>query len=348
MASTSEPSSCITTQTLPLVSARSGSDGDCLAGRFLAGKFRLIEQIGHGAHGAVYRAEQLPLGREVAVKIVRPAWPQTAMTFFEEAYEASRIQHPNVVTIFDFGESDDGILFLAMEHVSGVTLADILDSGAPLPVPRVLSLMLQVAMGLEAVHRAGIVHADLKSANLMVADLPHGELVKLLDFGIARRIEPILACCAASGRASAWSPAAGGARSGDYVCGTPGYIAPEVILGAMPGYASDVYAAGIVLYRLLTGTRPFPGRTGEEIMERQLAVDLDPPSVRRAHVPRALESIVMRASARAPEDRYADAGALRRALEAVAVALIPGMFACGSRQVERVHGMGPCAGAHVA
>lgn len=343
MASISERNSCLSSQPLPLVPARAGAEGDRLAGRCLAGRLRLVERVGHGAHGAVYRAEQVPLGREVTVEIVRATWPRTVMTFFDEAYEASRVHHPNVVTILDFGESDDGLLFLAMEHVTGVTLAELLDSGAPMPVPRVLSLALQAAMGLEAVHRAGMVHADLSSASLVIAEGPQGEVVKLLGLGTARRVEPV-----ARESADTCPPAVDAFRAARRGCGAPGYVAPEVSRGARPGYASDVYAAGMVLYRLLTGARPSPGRTREERLARQLTAELESPSMRRAHVPWALESIVMRACARAPEERHADAGELRRALETVAVALLPGTLPCRPRQSGGVERMRLCASAHVS
>lgn len=336
MAIATDTISYFSTQSMCGANVHPAPQGDRLVGRLVGGKYRLIERIGRGAYGSVYRAEQLALGRDVAVKILRPGVSDDA-AFFAEAWGASRVHHPNVVTIFDYGESSDRTLFLVMEHVPGVTLSEIIDGQSPLPVPRVLSLMLQLAQGLEAVHRAGIVHADLKSSNIMVSPLPHGELIKLVDFGIARRIDAGPASSLAPARAQSrpaedaapWSiaasPAFASPASEPYIFGTPGYMAPEVIRGIPPTFTADVYAAGVVLYRLLTGMRPFAGETPEEIFHQQLHTEPMPPSMLRAHAPLALERIALRALAREPEDRFANGTALRRALEAVAVALVSGV-----------------------
>jgi serine/threonine protein kinase len=327
MAIATDTISCLSTQSMSEESVLPVQHADRLIGRLLGGKYRLIERIGRGAYGSVYRAEQIALGRDVAVKVLNPGAADES-AFFAEAWGASRVHHPNVVTIFDYGETSERLLFLVMEHVRGMTLSGIIDDSSPLPVARVLGLMLQLAQALEAVHRAGIVHADLKSSNVMVAPLPHGELVKLVDFGIARRIDATPAPHAAharrdrAGTAPPWRVPRDLPLSAPYIFGTPGYMAPEVIRGAAPSYAADVYAAGVVLYRLLTGARPFAGNTADEIFEHQLNSHPLSPSMLRAHVPVALETIAMRSLARAPEDRFANGTELRRAVEAVAMALV--------------------------
>jgi serine/threonine protein kinase len=335
MAIATDTISCFSTQSTRGEGLRATHQPDRLVGRLLGGKYRLIERIGRGAYGSVYRAEQVALGREVAIKILNPGVPDES-AFFAEAWGASRVHHPNVVTVFDYGETSDRLLFLVMEYVAGVTLSQVIDEQSPLPIPRVLGLMLQLAQALEAVHRAGIVHADLKSSNVMVEPLPHGELVKLVDFGIARRIDATPCPVPAHTRprmatAEPWAVGEAASGTGPYVFGTPGYMAPEVIHGVAPSYEADVYAAGVVLYRLLTGQRPFAGDTPEEIFAQQLGTYPTAPSMLRAHVPAALEVITMRALARAPEDRYANGTELRRAVEAVAVALVPHVSACELR-----------------
>jgi serine/threonine protein kinase len=297
---------------------------DPLLGRVLDGKFRLLERVGQGAYGAVYRAEQIALHRDVAIKVLDAATaaePDLAERFVREACSVSRLHHPNIVSIFDFGRTDDGVLFLVMEFISGVTLTQLVACAAPLPLARVLDLIAQVAMALEAIHGAGLAHADLKSDNLLVQPLPGGELVKLVDFGLARPLEPAGAPVPDLPPASASSDEL---RIAPHVRGTPGYIAPEVIRGGAPGRAADVYAAGVVLHLLLTGERPFVGRHAAEVLRRQLLAPVLPPSLIRPEVPESLDDLVLRATARDPGARYASANELRAAIEAVALELAPG------------------------
>jgi serine/threonine protein kinase len=295
---------------------------DPLIGRILDDRFRLIERVGHGAYGSVYRAEQVALHRDVAVKVIDVSSrndAEAAQCFLREACAVSRVRHPNTVSIFDFGRTDDGLLYLAMELIQGVTLTELVACSAPLRLPRVIDIIAQVAMALEAIHLAGLAHADLKSDNLLVQPLPRGELIKVVDFGIARRLDaPALALGTAGGED------ADELHIAPHVRGTPGYIAPEVIRGAAPDQAADVYAAGVVLYLLLTGELPFAGRYPAQTLRRQLLAPVLPPSLVRPDVPESLDHLVLRATARDREARYADAGALRRAIEEVAMELAPG------------------------
>jgi serine/threonine protein kinase len=315
---------CPTTR--PLHRQRPPSDPahDPLIGRILDGRFRLIERVGHGAYGAVYRAEQTALHRDVAVKVLDASSEgetDLGERFLREARAVSRVHHPNTVSIFDFGRTDDGLLYLAMEFIHGVTLTELVACSAPLALPRVIDLIAQVAMALEAIHLAGLAHADLKSDNLLVQPLPSGELIKVVDFGIARRLEPVAAAPDAS---RPDTPGPSPLRIAPHVRGTPGYIAPEVIQGAAPDQAADVYAAGVVLYLLLTGELPFAGRHAAQTLRRQLVAPVLPPSLVRPGVPESLDHLVLRATARDRQARYPDAGALRQAIEAVAMELAPG------------------------
>jgi serine/threonine-protein kinase len=323
-------SSCPTTRPLQRHRTRPAHEHDPLIGRLLDERFRLIERVGHGAYGAVYRAEQIALHRDVAVKVLdasSESEPDMAERFLREACAVSRVHHPNTVSIFDFGRTDDGLLYLAMELIQGVTLTELVACATPLPLPRVIDFIAQVAMALEAIHLAGLAHADLKSDNLLVQPLPNGELIKVVDFGIARRLEPAPArgpSMPATRASGAEDAGASELRIAPHVRGTPGYIAPEVIRGAAPDQAADIYAAGVVLYLLLTGELPFAGRHPAQTLRRQLLAPVLPPSLVRPDVPECLDHLVLRATARDRGARHADAGELRRAIEAVAMELAPG------------------------
>jgi serine/threonine protein kinase len=332
--------SCPPTRPLQRHRPRLEPKDDPLIGRVLDERFRLLERVGHGAYGAVYRAEQLALHRDVAIKVLDTssgAEADLAERFLREARAVSRVRHPNTVSIFDFGRTDEGVLYLAMELIQGVTLTELVACQKPLSLPRVIDFIAQVAMALEAIHHAGLAHADLKSDNLLVQPLPSGELIKVVDFGIARCLEPAPAAGPASPAPAAGAtpapftrPAGAGdapareLRIAPHVRGTPGYIAPEVIRGAPPDQAADVYAAGVLLYLLLTGELPFFGRYPAQTLRRQLVAPVLPPSLVRPEVPEALDHVVLRATARDREARYADAGELRRAIEAVALEVAPG------------------------
>ncbi len=309
-------------------------DQDLPSGTVLANAYRLSERIGRGAYGSVYRAEQISLHRDVAVKVLSTsasADPELAERFVREACAVSRLHHPNTVTVLDFGRSQCGRLYLVMEYVPGMTLTELVTRAAPLPLAQVVELCVQVAMALEAIHAAGIIHADLKSENILCERLTRGELVKVVDFGIARLTE------AGVSRVLVPDPAAplrsegaevGAATIAAHARGTPGYIAPEVILGAAPEPASDIYAAGILLYFLLTAELPFGGRHAREVLRRQLDGPVMPPSLQRRDVPESLDALVLRATARKPGQRFADASALRDALEVVAHELPPTQPSC--------------------
>ena len=303
-----------------------GDEGpDELIGCTLADKYRLIEPIGQGAYGRVYRAEQLVLRRDVAVKVLDPTLtsvPEVVERFCREAFAASRVHHPNAVAIIDFGRSATGLFFIVMEYVAGWTLGELIRRLNPIPLPRVIDIAAQVLTGMEAIHGAGVIHADLKSDNVMIEPLGSGELVKVVDFGIARLRDP---------EHDAWpmstlyptsilpiTP-----RVGTRVCGTPGYVAPEVIEGAQPSCSCDVYAAGVVLYHLVTGRLPFTGHVAEEVLRKQLDDIALPPSGHRRGIPMSLDLLVCRAIARHPEERFASVTALRQALETVAMQVAP-------------------------
>ncbi|WP_428262251.1 protein kinase domain-containing protein [Haliangium sp.] len=276
-----------------------------LIGRILGGKFRLRSYIGAGSSGTVYQADQVTLGRTVAVKILNPDLAEDTRLvsrFHDEAMAASRLNHPNTVSVIDYGQTEDGLLFIVMEYLRGVTLTQVIEEQSPLSTERIVDIASQILSGLEEAHEAGVVHADLKSDNIVVEHRRGGwYLVKVVDFGIARIM--------------------GAPREEEEertICGTPEYMAPEVISGHDPTFASDLYAVGIILYEMLTGETPFVGGSSIEVLTRHIRQEPTPPRVRRRDltIDGKLEQVAMRALAKHPVDRFASATDLRVALEA--------------------------------
>lgn len=283
--------------------------GDALLGRCLAGRFQLRSVIGAGSSGCVYRAEQLTLRRDVAIKVLNPRLasdPEFVERLYHEALAASRLNHPNTVSIIDFGQSEDGLFFIVMEYLRGRTLTALKHQRSHLSLERVIDIVVQILHGLHEAHAAGVIHADLKSDNIMVEELRSGDLVKVVDFGIARLLDPLLPI---RGRRVQ--------QSQPKICGTPEYMAPEVIRGGKPEQASDIYAVGVVLYELLAGCPPFVDENILGVLRRHLVEPVLPLARLRPdiEVPAPLEAAVLRALAKDPADRFDSAVAFRTAIE---------------------------------
>src|SRR5437879_8235333 len=262
--------------------------------RLLATRYRLIERIDEGGAGEVWRARDEKLDRDVAIKLLGPdADDAFRARFADEARRAAAVVHPNVVTVFDEGR-DGADAFMVMELVPGKTLREIVAERGPLPAHEVARLIRQVAAALDAAHAAGVIHCDVKPANVIVD--PEG-LAKLTDFGIARAARD---------------------RDEQELLGTARYIAPERVEGGPVTARTDVYGLGLVAYELLTGRPAFDGATSEELVRERLVGP--PPSLRRARVgiDDRLDAIVGRALATVPDRRYASAGAFARAFSEVA------------------------------
>ncbi|MFE0254690.1 serine/threonine-protein kinase [Streptomyces sp. NPDC059010] len=252
----------------------------------IAGRYRLIESIGRGGMGEVWRAYDESLARQVAVKLLLPqdADPTATPRFRMEAQTAARIDHPNVVGVRDFGEQDNQ-LFLVMELVEGDSLARTLARSGAQPAERVARIAAQAAAGLAAAHRQGIVHRDIKPGNLL---LDADGTLKIGDFGIARFMDDPGAALTATGQ----------------IVGTSLYLAPERALGRPAGPASDVYALGCVLYQLLTGRPPFHADTAVAILHQHLdAAPVPPRELGVSGLPPAFESYLLGLLAKDPEHR---------------------------------------------
>jgi eukaryotic-like serine/threonine-protein kinase len=274
------------------------------------GPYEILDRLGAGGMGAVYRARDTRLGREVAVKVLPAELASDASRlrrFEKEARSASALNHPNIVTIHDVGFSD-GVAWIAMERVDGKTLRQLVSRGA-LPVKRLLAIATQIADGLATAHAAGIVHRDLKPENVMVTG---EERVKILDFGLAKPAPP----APATPEAGEGSPA-DTLTSPGLVVGTVGYMSPEQVRGQPADARSDIFAAGAVLYEMLTGKPAFRKATAAETMTAILNEDAAAVSQLAPNLPPGLQRTVNRCLSKNPEQRIQHATDLAFALEAL-------------------------------
>ena len=269
-------------------------------GDVVAGKYILLERIGEGGMGLVYLAEQPSLARKVVIKLLQPALAAcdaVVRQFHTEAIAACRVQDPGAVSVIDCGKTAWGMPYIAMEYVPGRLLSALIDEEEISPA-RALQIVRQLLRTLKAAHGNGVIHADIKSDNVIVGRTADGraDAITLIDFGLAR-IEDRVGGGAAT------------ARTRDSVSGTPEYMAPELVCGELPTPSSDLYGAGVVLYELLTGRTPFESESTDEILTRQLQEAPVPPSQRRPDraIPAALDRIVLRALEKDPQARFGTA-----------------------------------------
>ncbi len=282
---------------------KSGALND-LMGQVIADRYHITKKLGEGGMGQVYLAEHVKMGRRCAIKIMTPGTmsdPEAISRFNREAANASRISHPNVAAIYDFGETSDGLIYLAMEFIEGKSLTGILEETGTLPLARAATMIQQCAEGLQAAHDLGIVHRDLKPDNIMVSTTRGKDTVKVVDFGIAKAI-------------GGDDGAAQKVTKTGFVVGTPEYMSPEQLSGDPVDGRSDNYSLGLVFYRILTGASPFPADSQQETMIKRLTDDPLPLAVARpeVHFPPEVQRVLDRALMRNPNDRYKSAGDFAR------------------------------------
>jgi eukaryotic-like serine/threonine-protein kinase len=277
---------------------------DPFIGTIVGERYRIVSRIGVGGMGAVYRAEHTMMRRDLAIKVLLPELSgkeEFARRFEREAESASRLDHPNIITTTDFGRTGDGSLFLAMEFLSGTSLGAAIAAG-PMRIERALAIERQILRGLDHAHAAGVVHRDLKPENIMLVERDgQRDFVKILDFGIAKVTEP-----QSGGQAL---------TQAGVIFGTPEYLSPEQALGEAVDARADIYAAGVILYEMLAGRRPFESEDKVKIISMHLAHA--PPRVRDVNaavdLPVPLEQAVLQAMEKSRENRFATAAALMQA-----------------------------------
>ncbi|MBA2554059.1 MAG: serine/threonine protein kinase, partial [Geodermatophilaceae bacterium] len=263
-----------------------------MLGVVLDGRYRVDERLADGGMSTVYAGTDLRLERTVAVKVMSPSLagnPAFVDRFSREARAAARLSHINVVAVFDQG-TDNGHAFLVMELVRGHTLRDLLAERGRLTPAEAVAVLEPILAGLTAAHRTGLVHRDIKPENVLISD---DGVVKVADFGLARAV--------AAGSAAT--------RSGDVLIGTVAYLSPEQVQSGGATPRSDVYAAGILLYEMLTGRPPYSGETAISIAYRHVHSDVPPPSDAVPSIPRQLSDLTVEATRREPSARPLDAGA---------------------------------------
>ena len=275
---------------------RSAAPANDLVGQVVADRYHVVKKLGEGGMGQVYLAEHVKMGRRSAIKVMNPSMvhdPDAVARFNREAANASRINHPNVCAIYDFGETPDGLIYLAMEFIEGEPLTDVLERDGALPLPRATAIFLQTAEALQAAHDLGIVHRDLKPDNIMLTGRKGGgDTVKVVDFGIAKAV--------------------GGDQAGQkvtktgLVVGTPEFMSPEQLSGDPLDGRSDLYSLALVFFRTLTGGLPFQATSVQETMIKRLTDEPAKLAAARPDLsfPAGLQTVLDTALARTPAQRY--------------------------------------------
>ena len=301
---------------------RSQGGGTDLVGSIIAERYHVLKKLGEGGMGQVYLAEHVKMGRKSAVKVMNPGMVNDAdaiSRFNREAANASRINHPNVAGIYDFGETAEGLIYLAMEFIEGESLTSLVEKNGALPPLRAADIAKQAADGLQVAHDMGIVHRDLKPDNIMIAKNRDGsDCVKVVDFGIAK----------AAGAENQKVTKTG------LVVGTPEYMSPEQLAGDKLDGKSDIYSLALVAYNMLTGKLPFEGETAQESMIMRLTDDPRPLSLTKPDTswPKEVQDVIGKALQRKKDDRYRSASEFGVALWQ-AVEHMPKQAAAGATQM---------------
>jgi hypothetical protein len=282
-------------------------------GTTIAGRYELLDKLGAGAFGAVYRARQLGIDRSVAIKLLMPdaeAVDSTAVQRFQrEAKLSSSLEHPNTITIHDYGQWDN-VLYLVMEYVRGESLRELCRREVRLDPNRALAITRQILLSLQEAHSRGIIHRDMKPANIMLFDrVGEKDVVKVLDFGIAKFISNDAEVMGAENAQKDLTVAG-------RIVGTPRYMAPEQIRGGKPSPASDLYAMGLILFEMLVGQRAVHGESTISLIAMQLS---DAPAVdpNDARIPSPLRELLRRATAKGMDERFETAAEFIEAIDAI-------------------------------
>jgi serine/threonine protein kinase len=287
-------------------------------GRVFCGKYRVEQLVARGGMGRVYRGVQYPLERPVAIKILSRELnrndPQFARRFTLEAATAAKLTHPNTITIFDYGETETGELFIAMEYLQGRSLSKVIEEEGPMSVERALGIALQVCRAVREAHQMGVIHRDLKPGNIfLVEEGDEGDYAKVLDFGLVKLFRPTPEL----GAGPVEEPAGLGDWDGEItrtgtLLGSPKYMSPEQIQGHPLDVRTDIYSLGVILFQMIAGKPPFQGLTGVDVIYKHVHLPVPPisgvaPSV-DCHP--FVEAMILKCLSKEREDRFASMDAL--------------------------------------
>ncbi|MBI4852053.1 MAG: serine/threonine protein kinase [Acidobacteria bacterium] len=268
-----------------------------LLGKELNQTYRIDSQVALGGMGAVFRGVHLANGDSVAIKVISPHLTANSVfvkRFQREAKVGTILSHPNIVKVYEFGETSEGVLFMAMEFIEGKTLDEYLSRSAPLNVMRSLEILRPLCEALDAAHRRNILHRDLKPANVLISKDKSGrETIKLVDFGLVKLMQPDSEITAGNNLTAMGE-----------ACGTPYYMSPEQVIGQPLGPTADIYSLGIILYQMLTAKMPIESNNVRQILAIKINQDLQPPSEKFPFIPRILDPLMQRVLARDPRKRY--------------------------------------------
>ena len=301
---------------------------DAIVGTVIGERYRILERIGEGGMGAVYRAEHTLMKKIVAVKLLHPELgrlDEVAKRFEREAQSASRLNHEHIIQVTDFGRTETGSLFLVMEFLQGESLAAAIKRTGRLAPQRAIAVARQMLSALEHAHAEGVVHRDLKPENVMLVvrqTMPPVDFIKILDFGIAKMSDDV--------------PTDKPLTQAGVVFGTPDYMSPEQAMGDQIDGRTDLYSTGVILFEMLTGQKPFAGKSHVEIISQHLTKQ--PPALRSIapEVPGALEQVVRRALAKKRDERFRSATEFQSALEMVGEVTNPGLRVRSSSSVPSI------------
>ncbi len=266
-----------------------------LLGITLDRKYKIVRQLGDGGMAYVFAAERLHIGDLAAVKLLHPELakePLKKRRFQLEAYTTAAVKHPNVISIFDYDETDTGQPYLVLELLNGSTLSNHIKRGRMLPITRVVEIVTPICGALNLAHQKGILHRDLKPSNIVLHQLEDlTEVVKLIDFGIVKMLNDDSNPLTQQG----------------FVVGTPEYLSPERYMGHTLDARSDIYSLGVLVYRLLTGRVPFNGQTATEILQKHIKQLVPPPRLINPAISEEVEAVILKALSKKPVDRQATA-----------------------------------------
>jgi eukaryotic-like serine/threonine-protein kinase len=279
-------------------------DGEALIGKTLEDKYRLEALLGAGGMCIVYRATHMQMGKQVAVKILKPQFaadPALSRRFEQEARAASRIHHPNAINVMDYGIGEGNTPFIVMEYVNGITLGELIRRHGALSLERAANILRQICGALDDAHSVGVIHRDIKPDNIIIADYGNSDWVEVVDFGVAKIQEDLNRRVALTGE--------------NILVGTPRYMSPEQCEEMPVDARSDIYSLGVVLYEMLAGEAPFKGDSSTRLLVAHATQPPEPLRAKRPDIPAEVEAVVMQALAKNPAHRPQSAGEFARQFE---------------------------------